>query len=218
MADRANGHRSAAGGRAANDRAVATLGDRITIVGRSGSGKSTLLRTLIRRYRRAVLIDPKVDDPIPDWHHSIGAAAFRADFPARHQRIVAQPGAFEDYLEWFDAVCRHAYRVGSVAVGIDDLPGELTVGGQRSRGLEELYRQGRSRRVMPIGCIQRAKTVPLVMFSEATQLYVFDLLLDEDRDRVRQVIGDFPRPRTEHGFVYARPGDGRAVECAPLSI
>lgn len=219
MADRPNGRDARArDGAARVDRATVRLNDRVTIVGRAGSGKSVLLRSLIRRYSRAVLIDYKGDDPLPDWHHSRGAAEFVRDFPARSTRVVAQQAPFEDSVEWFDRVCRHAFRIGAVAVGIDELPPELTVGGQKSPGLEVLYKQGRSRQVLPIGCVQRSYAIPLVMLSEATQLYVFQLLLPEDRKRIRDVIGEFPTPRSKHGFVYAQPGLGAAVECAPLSI
>lgn len=198
------------------DRALIPPGARVTIAGTSGSGKSTLLRHLIRRYRRAVLLDVKLDDPLPDWHHTHGAPEFERDFPARSTQIVAQPAPFEDVVEWFDRVCRWCFRVGAVAVGIDDLPGELAVNGQRSPGLENLYRQGRTRQVTTIGCIQRPKSMPLVMLTEASHLFVFSLLLPEDRDRIRGLIGDYPLPRRQHGFVYARPGVSAPIECSPL--
>lgn len=214
MADRPDRYDAGRGGA----RAVVNPGERVTIVGTSGSGKSTFLRHLIRRYSRAVLLDVKLDDPLPDWHHSVGAAALVRDFPARAARVVAQPAPYDDYVEWFDQVCRHCFRIGAVAVAIDDLPAELTVNGRRSPGLEVLYKQGRSRLVTTLGCIQRPKTMPLVMLSEASQLYVFGLHLEDDRARIRELIGDYPQPRTRHGFVFARPGMAAPVECAPLRL
>lgn len=166
-----------------------------------------------------MLIDYKGDNPLPGWHRTRGLAEFKRDFPGRFVRVVAQRAPFEDELAWFDGVCRHAFWTGHVAVGLDDLPPVLTVNGARSPGLEELYKLGRSRKVMPIGCLQRARSVPLVMFSEASQLFVFSLLLDEDRERVRQVIGDFPAPADEHSFVWARSGGlTPAVLCRPLRL
>lgn len=164
-----------------------------------------------------MLIDYKGDDPIPDWYHAHGARDFERNFPS-HPLTVAQPEPFGDDLEWFDRVCRHAFRTGAVAVGLDDLPPELTVGGRRSPGLEALYKLGRSRLVTTIGCIQRPKVVPLVMLSEASHLFVFRLHLADDRRRLEEVIGPLPTPRTEHGFIYARPGAAAPVECRPLTV
>lgn len=155
-----------------------------------------------------------------DWHRSVGVAALQRDFPARHNRVVAQRAPYDDDVAWFDGVCRWAYRVGAVAVGIDDLPADLSAGRARSPGFEELYKLGRSRGVTPIGCIQRSVSVPLVMLSEATNLFIFRLQLLEDRARIRGIIGDFPYPpRAEHGFIFARPGGlTPPIECRPLRL
>lgn len=212
MAHRSDGRAPRRSGDA--DRAVIRPGERVTIVGTAGSGKSTLLRHLIRRYSRAVLIDYKGDDPIPDWFHTRGAHEFEREFP-RQPRIVAQAEPFADDLEWFDRVCRRAFAIGAVAVGLDDLPPDLTIGGKRSPGLEGLYKLGRSRQVTTLGCIQRPMLVPLVMLSEASHLFVFRLQLAGDRRRIEEITGPLPAPRSEHGFVWWRPGEP-PVECAPL--
>src|SRR5438128_10592081 len=163
MADRSN-RRST---RDRVQRADVTYGTRTTIVGASGSGKSTLLRGLIRRFERAVMIDTKGEGAgLPDWHRSIGVTALQRDFPAKHARVLVQRAPYDDEVAWFDGVCRYLYRVGAVAVGIDELPIDLSSGRARSPGLEELYKLGRSRGVTPIGCVQRSKWIPLVMLSE----------------------------------------------------
>jgi hypothetical protein len=84
------------------------------------------------------------------------------------------------------------------------------------RFLRALCQQGRSRGITVLAGTQRPAGVPVFLFSESEQKWVFELLTRDDRERVSEWIGDevvdvgWP---DEHAFWYRSTRDRRARYC-----
>lgn len=184
-------------------------------MGRSGSGKTTLLRAILPTYRRVLFLDPKRRNDFGGWALVEGERDARREWPRHTERIIARPALLERERDWSELLCRHAYYVAGCTVALDELP-QGTTANIGLPWLETLLRRGREALITTYVATQRPKDIPLEILSEAEHVFAFALNLRADRDRVREVIGDYQEPSIEHGFVYWQPGLTRAVDCLPL--
>lgn len=139
----------------------------------------------------------------------------RRQWPAKVARAIVRPALLEDERAWADALCRHAYYVERCAVALDELP----AGTDANRPLEwlgVLLRRGREAGITTYVATQRPLDIPLTILTEAEHVFVFDLNLEGDRRRVREVMGSYPPPARRHGFAYWRPDMTAAIACDPL--
>lgn len=187
----------------------------MAIVGRSGSGKTTLLRALLPAYRRALFLDPKRRNDFGGWAHLEGTRDALRDWPRHHERAIARPGLVEDEREWADALCRQAYYTERCAVALDELPAG-TDANRPLTWLGVLLKRGREASITTLVCTQRPMDIPLTILSEAEHLFVFDLNMEPDRRRIREVIGPYPSPAREHAFAYWSPRHPAAIACDPI--
>lgn len=137
------------------------------------------------------------------------------DWPRHHERAIVRPAVLEDEREWADRLCRHAYYVERCAVALDELPAG-TDANRPLQWLGVLLRRGREAGITTYVATQRPMDIPLTILSEAEHVFVFDLNLEGDRRRIREVIGDYPEPAHRHGFAYWRPDLAAAVACDPI--
>jgi hypothetical protein len=178
--------------------------DRFFFCGRTGSGKTTLADRLIRHFgMRTVVIDPKHSwdfagykhvtsyDPSPDTLRQV----FRP-----HDDADDGWGDLVDFLEdvW-------GYDVPTV-VYIDELT-SVTTPRKAPRVLATLVRLGRQRGFGTWYASQRPKDCPGLFFTEAENWAVFDLVTQDDRDKVAGYLGEQVRKRIteKYAFWYGNP-------------
>ena len=178
-------------------------------------------RLLIQRHPRAVFADPKRETDFGGCPIVEGLDAFRREWPRHHERVIVRPHVTDDLRVWFDGVCQHVYQVGNTGFEADELQGIVS----ESRPLQWftiVVSWGRTRGVTSYLVTQRPRRVPLAVLSEASQAFVFELLLPEDVARVREVIGPYPQPTLPHGFAHWQKegltGRPAVIECRPLSL
>jgi hypothetical protein len=202
--------RSAAGG----PEARIGRGDRVTVFGKTGSGKSTLVRQLLRRYSRAVLVDPKGRASVDDWPIVYGSSAFLRAWPAT-PRIVVRTGPGEDRRKWIDAIMWHVWATGETAVALDETIGVVDAN-RGSSGVDAVWSQGRELGITAYVCTQRPSKVPPVIVSEAEHVFVFRLNRRDDRDLVADTIGPYNAAPAPFAFTYWSERLTGAVDCPPL--
>lgn len=178
--------------------------DRFFFCGRTGSGKTTLADRLIRQMGyRTVVIDPKHSWDYPGYQH------VTTYDPSPHTlRQVFRPKDDADE-GWADLVTFledvWGYDVPTV-VYVDELT-SVTTPRKAPRVLATLVRLGRQRGFGTWYASQRPKDCPGLFFTEAENWAVFDLVTQDDRDKVAGFMGDEVRGRIRepYAFYYSNP-------------
>lgn len=172
---------------------------RLFLRGRTGSGKTTLADRLIRQLGyRTVVIDPK-----HSWDYPGYEVVDQYDPHPRLMRQVFRPK--DDAAdEWKDAVefmsDIWSYDVPTVTY-IDELT-SLTTPRRSPRVLATLVRLGRQRGFGTWYASQRPKDCPGLFFTEAENWAVFDLITQDDRDKVSGYMGDVVRQRIREPYAF----------------
>ena len=195
--------------------------ERVTIVGRTGSGKTTLARLLVGGDRNLVVIDPKWRFELPRTQLAVGTArAFAELWPQRSTRVVYRPDPESNTHDDVDQVIRRVLRYGRTRILVDEAMDYAT-----PNAILPAYRraetQGRELLVSMVSLTQRPRGIHNILLSEAEHLFVFDLAVASDREKVAAIGGDqlAERPGEPYAFWYVGPAtNGAAVHCPPLRI
>jgi len=195
--------------------------ERAAIVGRTGSGKTTLARQLVGTYRNLVVIDPKWRFELARTMVVAGSAAdFARLYPQRTTRLVYRPDPESSDHADVDAVIRRVLRYGRTCLCLDEAMDYAT-----PSAILPAYRraltQGRELLVPVVSLTQRPRAVHNTVLSEAEHLFVFDLQVASDRDKMADLAGDALRERilTPYAFAYYGPATGgHVVMCPPLRL
>lgn len=161
-----------------------------------------------------LFLDPKRRNDFGGWAVTEGARDVVRDWPRHTARVIARPALLEDERAWADALCRHAYYTERCTLALDELPEGVTAN-VKVPWLDVCLKRGREAAITTYVATQRPMDIPLSILSQAEHMFVFDLNVKGDRDRVQEVIGEYRPPTLEHGFVHWTPLTG-AVDCLPL--
>lgn len=192
--------------------------ERVLIVGRTQSGKSTLARVLSYGYRNLLVIDSKHDEVVPRAIDVYTARDFRAIYPQRSTRAVLRvdPNNLDDV----DEVIGRAMHYGSCRIVVHEAVDFATA----TRILPQLRRAakvGASRNVGLTVCSQRPKGLHNDLIAETEHVFIFDLQLPGDREKVAGIAGEgaLERVTAPFAFLYFGPGTrGDVVRCPPLQL
>lgn len=188
-------------------------GEHVTLVGPTGAGKTHMMLTLARLCRYVLVIATKRRDPLVTklrethkltanlsrdviWSYDGQPIDRRLLFWPRapekasaKQRHDMQAEAIRGALDWAD-------KTGGWAVLVD----ELMWAAKQLRLQEELeavWFQGRTQGVSMIAAAQRPRHVPLLAFSQATYVILWQTSDSQDIERLREISSGFPRQMME---------------------
>ena len=178
--------------------------DRVFFGGRTGSGKTTIADKLIKiTGYRTVVIDPKHSWDFPGYHH---VKTYDPHPETRRQVFRPKDDAdegWEDLIRFLTDVWE--FDVPTV-VYVDELT-SVTTPRRAPRVLSTLVRLGRQRGFGTWYASQRPKDCPSLFFTEAEHWLIFDLITQDDRDKVSGYMGDKVRGRVmePYAFWYMAP-------------
>jgi hypothetical protein len=189
-----------------------TYGQRISVIGPQGSGKTVVEQTLLRQKDRVLVLDTK-QDPKDDWK-SVGVPIKKLGKLRPGRYIWA---ASKDFITDPDTQSQFFEKQldnGPLVIGVDEAYHLFL-----TRGLRLLATQGRGKRVSLVSCMQRPRSIPLFLLSDANYWVVFNLQLDDDRKSVEKSVGhkiDWETLKAnEHAFIVL---DGKGGSGGPYRL
>jgi energy-coupling factor transporter ATP-binding protein EcfA2 len=194
--------------------------DRVVVVGRTQSGKSTLARALTAGYQSQVVIDPKHREELARSHTVYDVAGFVQLYPHRARRIVYRPDPEARTPDDVDQVIRRILAYGQTAIVVHEAmlyasPAWILPAYKRA------IVTGAELGIPVWSCTQRPTGVHNVVLSEAEHVFLFDLHLPSDREKMAGIVGvnALEVPNRPFAFGYYGPTTaGVLVRCSPLEL
>lgn len=173
------------------------------IAGATGSGKSELAQWLINDPAKpySLVYDPKHSETIGEWRGQTFVYSWEELKRSRERRIVYRPSLDEYYgadgrltNEAEDARCQEAffqyvYRTKRKRLYVDEVSA-LLGGTNPNYYLKGCITRGRELGISTVCATQRPVSIPIIMMSEASKFFIFQLNWPDDQKRMEEVTGD----------------------------
>lgn len=175
------------------------LGEHVFIAGRTGSGKTFLCKRYLENLRKPVyVLDLK---KTLDWGRASKDRVYLTRLSqfrkTGKRKVVYQPDWEEIDAISIDNFFKWCYKKGDCVVWVDELMG---IGNAHKfpPWYKACLTRGRELGISVWSCTQRPAMIPIISISEASHLFVFDLNMKGDRQRIMEVAG--------HPAFMERPG------------
>jgi hypothetical protein len=160
--------------------------ERIFVAGKTGTGKTTVVRELLRPVKRVVVFDAKGTLTTPEWNLETWSDRGRRrllDGEDVRLRVPAPlDGNWSPYLET-------TFEAGDLTAFFDEMYGVVPPGKRPPEALVAMYTRGREFNIGTWAATQRPVWVPLFCKSEAEWMFVFRLMLEDDRKHMAAMCG-----------------------------
>ncbi len=183
--------------------------DRAAFVGQTGSGKTTLAQEVCRLRPWVVALDPK---GMLEWDGYEVHERLSALTKAKRPRLIYRP-VYEELAdeETIDTFFEFVYERRNCVLYVDEIYA-VAQGDSYPWFFGACLTRGRERGISTYVATQRPSRVPQVMLSESEHVFVFNLKLPQDRERIADITGmddgQFRLPA--HEFYYIpQVGDPR---------
>lgn len=181
--------------------------DRAVLIGRTGSGKTTVAREICSARDYVVVYDHKLNLRWPGFQRFHRLQELQAADPVKIPKMIYAP--CPDEFEDVDAISdffKFAYFRGNTTVYVDEIYSVCSAGGRIPKWYKLCFTQGREMGVSTISSTQRPKDIPQVALSEAEHWYIFQLLMEQDREKVSATLpvpDEAMQKLRPHQFIYA---------------
>jgi hypothetical protein len=198
----------------------------VFIPGMTGSGKSVLAETYLAGYDNVIKLDSKDEvterrkkgQPLwrgltEDRDYTVVTAL--AEIPeVDTNKIIYVPRFEEQNLEHYDAFFKYVYERENTIAWVDELMAIADSARVYPPYLKACYTRGRSKNVSIWALTQRPVEVPTIATANSTHFFVYDLMLDQDRQKMAAVTGmkEMQVNPGWHNFWYYKNGMQHAVK------
>lgn len=189
---------------------------RTFIVGMTGSGKTYLAKQMLVATRRLIVFDTKENLAKPmnlqrgtykNWSRFIRGLSLRIQ--------VKDSPENENRAEYFNKMCYRIRESANCMLYIDEVLDVLGSSYNPEYHLRSLFSKGRepitnsrgeivSGNIGVVASTQRPSRIPLIMLTEAENIFCFRLQNPDDRKTIAGYMGlsELPQIHDEHGFYY----------------
>lgn len=190
--------------------------EHVFIAGRTGTGKTFLARHYFATERYVVIHDTKGTTNWPEVPKKDLTVVKRLADLARvtTPKIIYRPRWEECNEIYYEAFYQWIYRRRHCRVIVDELMSICPSPFRMPEYLKAIYTRGRELGVSVAGCTQRPTGIPQICISEATHLFILDLNLPQDRNKLVETTGvlDLMKRPGKRNFWYYKVGDDEAVK------
>ena len=181
---------------------VIKKGEHVFVAGRTGSGKTFLVKKYLENSSLPVyVLDIKKTLKWVQGDNTLYTEKLSEVIASKKKKIIYQPRWEEMEEEYYDAFFKHVYEKGDCTLWIDELMGV----GNATR-FPKFYKacltRGRELGISVWSCTQRPATIPIISMSEATHLFIFNLAMKKDRERIAEIAGHGNFLQTPGKFVF----------------
>lgn len=200
--------------------------EHVFIAGMTGSGKTYLAQCYAAGIdKRVLVLDSKGTFEWPHMPQEKRVLVTRlAEIPeavSRFNYLIYRPAREELNIKFYDAFFQFCYELGNCTVLVDEVM--QVCPNSSAASMPEFYRgiltRGRELNVNVWSCTQRPATIPVVIYSESTHMFIFKLNAAPDRERMADFFGyeDFEKIIPKYQFWYYNANTGNRPELGILT-
>jgi len=170
----------------------------VFIAGRTGCGKTYLAKKYLANYPFVVALDTK---GMLKWEEvpkkDLTIVTNLADLPkATTPKIIYRPSFTEMNLESYNEFFKWVYFRENCIVWVDEVMGVCPNSSKIPEYYKAILTRGREKNTACWSLTQRPLTIPAVVISESLHVFVFQLNMEQDREKIANITGynEFKRP------------------------
>lgn len=194
--------------------------EHVFIAGRTGTGKTWLARKYAAGYKYTVVLDTKRTFKWPEVaENEVTIVERLRDIgEVTTSKIIYRPVWEEMNMQFYNRFFQWCYMRGNTVVLVDEIMQVCKNAGTIPDFMRAIYAQGRELNVAIWGCTQRPNTIPQMCISEASHLFIFELNLPKDREKIVDVSGyeEFNEKPGQYNFWYQNIATGENPTLARL--
>lgn len=183
--------------------------EHVFIAGRTGTGKTVCARQYLSGFEYVVALDTKGKLQWPEVDpKELTLVKHLRDLPkVATPKIIYRPTWEELEPEYFNEFFRWCYQRQNCQVWIDEVMGVCKSPFDIPDYYKAILTRGRELHVTAWSLTQRPSGIPQLIISEATHLFIYDLNLPQDRQKLVEVTGanelwDRPNIKARKKFAF----------------
>lgn len=164
-------------------------GEHVFVAGRTGSGKTFLVKKYLENTKLPVyVLDVKKTLKWLKGKDVLYTEKLAEAISSKKSKIIYQPKWEEMEEDYYNEFFKKVYERGEAILWVDELMGVST-----AMRFPAYYKacltRGRELGISVWSCTQRPAMIPIISMSEASHLFIFNLNMKKDRQRIAEIAG-----------------------------